>query len=88
MELCPKCGKLSAERNHYTLLLLCYNTECDYEEKLVVIEGPNEVGVVDIDYAFGAKRGHCSKCGQFLTQPDHIYCFTCGSKIDWYCGVM
>lgn len=32
MELCPKCNKMSAERNHYTKLLICYNRSCDYRE--------------------------------------------------------
>ncbi len=33
MEKCPKCGRISAERNHYTGLLICYNRSCDYKEK-------------------------------------------------------
>jgi hypothetical protein len=32
MEECPKCGHMSAERNHYTGLLICYNRSCDFEE--------------------------------------------------------
>lgn len=33
MEECPKCGNISAERNHYTKLLVCYNRTCGYIEK-------------------------------------------------------
>jgi hypothetical protein len=32
MELCPKCGFMCAERNHYNGLLICFNNDCDYEE--------------------------------------------------------
>lgn len=32
MELCPKCGKMTAERNHYTKLLICHNRECFFRE--------------------------------------------------------
>ena len=32
MELCPKCGLLCAERNHYDGHLHCYNKSCDYNE--------------------------------------------------------
>lgn len=33
MEICPKCKRFCAERNHYTNLLICYNRSCDYKEK-------------------------------------------------------
>ena len=33
MELCPKCKRLSAEINHYTGLLICYNLSCLYKEE-------------------------------------------------------
>jgi hypothetical protein len=32
MELCPKCGRVTAERNHYTKMLVCYNIKCCYQE--------------------------------------------------------
>lgn len=32
MEQCPKCKRMSAERNHYTGELICYNRACDYKE--------------------------------------------------------
>lgn len=35
MEQCPKCKHMSAERNHYTKLLICYNRNCDYKEKKI-----------------------------------------------------
>jgi len=37
---------------------------------------------INIDYAFGDKRGHCPNCNQFLT-PQHFYCYKCGLKINW-----
>ena len=33
MEICPKCKHLSAELNHYTNLIVCYNRACGFEEK-------------------------------------------------------
>jgi len=33
MKECPKCGKMTAEINHYTGKLICYNRECNYKEK-------------------------------------------------------
>lgn len=33
MEPCPKCKKMTAERNHYTGLLICYNRACPYKEE-------------------------------------------------------
>ncbi len=33
MEICPKCGLVSVERNHHTGLSLCYNRNCDYIEE-------------------------------------------------------
>lgn len=36
MELCPLCEKMTAERSHYTGILICYNRFCekDLAEKL------------------------------------------------------
>ncbi len=31
MELCPKCNRMTAERNHYTEELICYNRFCGIE---------------------------------------------------------
>ena len=31
MELCPKCNRMTAERNHYTKELICYNRRCEEE---------------------------------------------------------
>lgn len=28
MELCPLCNKMTAERSHYTGVLICYNRDC------------------------------------------------------------
>ncbi len=33
MELCQKCKKMSAEKNHYTGEIICYNRFCDQEAK-------------------------------------------------------
>lgn len=33
MELCPVCGFMSAEINHYNGLLICYNKSCNYIEQ-------------------------------------------------------
>ena len=30
MELCPQCGRMTAERSHYTGILICYNRDCLY----------------------------------------------------------
>ena len=32
MKICPKCKHLSAELNHYTNLIVCYNRACGFEE--------------------------------------------------------
>lgn len=31
MEFCPKCKRMTAEKNHYTGKLICYNRFCDQE---------------------------------------------------------
>jgi len=31
MELCPKCKKMTAERNNYTKELICYNRFCEQQ---------------------------------------------------------
>lgn len=31
MEICPKCKKMTAERNHYTKELICYNRFCEQQ---------------------------------------------------------
>jgi hypothetical protein len=33
MERCLKCGRMSAERNHYTGKLICYWKVCSYQEE-------------------------------------------------------
>ena len=31
MELCPKCKRMTAERNHYTKQIICYNKNCEQQ---------------------------------------------------------
>jgi len=31
MDLCPKCNRMTAERNHYTQELICYNRFCEQQ---------------------------------------------------------
>ncbi len=31
MELCPKCRRMTAERNHYTKEIICYNRFCEQQ---------------------------------------------------------
>ena len=31
MELCPKCKRMTAERNHNTGTIICYNKFCDQQ---------------------------------------------------------
>ncbi len=33
MELCRKCKRMTAEKNHYTGEIVCYNRFCDEEAK-------------------------------------------------------
>ena len=28
MELCPNCGRMTAERSHYTGIIICYSKNC------------------------------------------------------------
>ena len=32
MDRCPKCREMTAERNHYTKKLICYNRKCLWKE--------------------------------------------------------
>jgi hypothetical protein len=36
----------------------------------------------DVYIPDGTKAGHC-ECGERLLSDVHVYCFKCGSKIDW-----
>ena len=43
MELCPKCKHMTAERNHYTHEVICYNVSCEKEaSELQKIHGCNQ----------------------------------------------
>ncbi len=39
MERCPKCGRMTAEKNHYTKTLICYNRFCEREENEIKAKG-------------------------------------------------
>jgi len=42
MEICPKCHKMTAERNHYNQKLICYNRECLYQEQPINPDNEDE----------------------------------------------
>jgi hypothetical protein len=41
-----------------------------------------KIKLEDVYCPDGAKVGYC-ECGERLTSDQHVYCFKCGSKIDW-----
>ena len=59
MELCPKCGHMTAERNHYNQELICYNRECFWN---------NEFGERGTPYP-GFPMLPCPRCGGSVQEP-------------------
>jgi hypothetical protein len=51
MELCPKCNRMTAERNHYTKEIICYNRFCTQEsverEKTKELDKVNQSGNIE-----------------------------------------
>ena len=43
MELCAKCKKMTAERNHYTREVICYNRYCDQESSQLKVTSEKRV---------------------------------------------
>lgn len=41
MELCPKCKRMTAEKNHNTGKVICYNKFCDQQAGEGNLEGRN-----------------------------------------------
>lgn len=62
MEKCPACGRMTAERNHYTRKLICYSRDCGFAEDVIKLDTKDPKYVDFVREAVGLKSlKYCSK---------------------------